>query len=174
MDRITRGLYDPKRINSDPLLSELQLKPDHKPKQHLYDWKRKIVAMLTTFDPLQEEPHLLWKRDAIITILDERKVKHPVAINLLYHEAYHHYINSMYPCAGQDAIILAGILMQMKQGDYDARRTKNYLTSNTLTSLIPHTKLHSNKKIDWISKIQAQYKAYSQSLTNRDRSPQRT
>jgi len=56
------------------------------------------------------------------------QVKHPVAINLLYHEAYHHYINSMYPCAGQDAIILAGILMQMKQGDYDARRTKNYLT----------------------------------------------
>ena len=56
------------------------------------------------------------------------QVKHPVAINLLYHEAYHHYINSMYPCAEQDAIILAGILMQMKQGDYDARKVKNYLT----------------------------------------------
>ncbi len=31
-----------------------------------------------------------------------------MAINLLFHEAYHNYIKSLYPCADQDAVILGG------------------------------------------------------------------
>jgi hypothetical protein len=46
-------------------------------------------------------------------------VRNPVAINLLFLEAYHNYIKCLYPCADKDATVLAGILMQLNQGDYD-------------------------------------------------------
>jgi len=42
-----------------------------------------------------------------------------VAINLLFLEAYHNYIKCLYPCATTDATVLAGILMQINNGDYD-------------------------------------------------------
>ena len=53
---------------------ELQLKPEHKPIQHLNDWKRRIVLMLTDQDPNKEEPQLFWRRDAILSIEEEKKV----------------------------------------------------------------------------------------------------
>jgi len=46
-------------------------------------------------------------------------VKNPVAINLLFLEAYHNYIKCLYPCSNTDATVLAGILMQINNGDYD-------------------------------------------------------
>lgn len=46
-------------------------------------------------------------------------MKNPVAINLLFLEAYHNYIKCLYPCANTDATVLAGILMQINNGDYD-------------------------------------------------------
>ena len=52
-----------------------------------------------------------------------------MAINLLFHEAYHNYIRSLYPCADQDAIIMSGILMQLNQGDYEQRKTKTFFQS---------------------------------------------
>ena len=54
-------------------------------------------------------------------------MKNADAVNLLFHEAYHNYIKSLYPCADQDAIILGGILMQLHQGDFDARKAKAQL-----------------------------------------------
>jgi len=42
-----------------------------------------------------------------------------MAINLLFLEAYHNYIKCLYPCATTDATVLAGILMQINNGDYD-------------------------------------------------------
>ena len=56
------------------------------------------------------------------------QVKHNTAVNLLFCEAYQNYLNSNYPCADQDVIILGGVLMQLNQGDYDARKAKNYFS----------------------------------------------
>jgi len=53
------------------------------------------------------------------------KVKNPVAINLLFLEAYHNYIKCLYPCADTDATVLAGILMQINNGDYDPLKPAN-------------------------------------------------
>jgi len=53
------------------------------------------------------------------------KVKNPVAINLLFLEAYHNYIKCLYPCADTDATVLAGILMQINNGDYDPVKPVN-------------------------------------------------
>lgn len=54
--------------------SELQLKPEHKPIQHLKNWKSRIVVMFTDQDPDKEDPQLFWRRDAILTIDMEKKV----------------------------------------------------------------------------------------------------
>ena len=55
------------------------------------------------------------------------QVKNGDSIHLLFHEAYHNYIKSLYPCADQDAIILGGILMHLHQGSFDQRKAKHYL-----------------------------------------------
>lgn len=52
-----------------------------------------------------------------------------MAINLLFHEAYHNYIRSLYPCSDQDTVIMGGILMQLNHGDYDARKAKSFFAS---------------------------------------------
>jgi len=54
--------------------TELQLKPEHKPIQHLKNWKSRIVVMFTDQDPEKEDPQLFWRRDAILTIDMEKKV----------------------------------------------------------------------------------------------------
>jgi len=56
------------------LFTELQLKPEHKPVQHLKKWKSQIVVMFTDQDPAKEDPQLFWRRDAILTIDMEKKV----------------------------------------------------------------------------------------------------
>jgi len=55
-------------------------------------------------------------------------VRNAVAINLLFLEAYHNYIKCLYPCAEKDATVLAGILMQLRNGDYDPVK----VTPNTI------------------------------------------
>ena len=58
------------------LPTELQLKSEHKPIQHLNDWKRKIVGLLTDSDPSREDPQIFWRRDAILSIAEEKDVRH--------------------------------------------------------------------------------------------------
>ena len=57
------------------IITELQLKSEHKPIQHLNDWKRKIVGLLTDQDPAREDPQVFWRRDAILSINEEREVR---------------------------------------------------------------------------------------------------
>jgi len=56
------------------VFTELQLKPEHKPVQHLKNWKSRIVVMFTDQDPEKEDAQLFWRRDAILTIDMEKKV----------------------------------------------------------------------------------------------------
>ncbi len=55
--------------------TELQLKLDHKPLQHLADWKRCIVPQLASVDPLHEEPSLMFMRDSRCVLKYEKRVK---------------------------------------------------------------------------------------------------
>ena len=56
------------------------------------------------------------------------QTRNPIALNLLFHEAYHHYIKSLYPCADGDVLILGGILMQCKLGDYDHKKCNKFFS----------------------------------------------
>ena len=51
-----------------------------------------------------------------------------MAVNLLFHEAYHNYIKSLYPCADGDAIILGGIIMQIHHGDFDQQQARLFFS----------------------------------------------
>lgn len=148
---------------------QLQLKPEHKPIQHLNDWKRRIVTMLTDQDPNREDPQLFWRRDAILSIDDEKKVKHHVAINLLFLEAYHNYIKSLYPCAEHDATILAGILLQLQHGDFDpVKQSQYHISEQLMPTLIPHAMVQ-NRYQYWSKTIIDQYRHYSKNMITRER-----
>lgn len=61
-----------------PLLRErcfsgLQLKPYHKPLQHVRDWPE-ILAELTNLDPQRETPQLFLRRDVRLPLEVEKKV----------------------------------------------------------------------------------------------------
>ncbi len=125
---------------------------DHKPLQHLADWKRCIVPQLASVDPLREEPSLMFMRDSRCVLKYEKKVSvaafvifcilkilkvksslmklnHPLAIRLLCFEAYHNYIHSMYPITDNDMIVLAVIFMKLVNEGFDLKQWKDFFTS---------------------------------------------
>lgn len=95
--------------------------------EHLADWKRCIIPQFTDVDPTKEEPSLFFKRDARLVLRNEKKVRHPWAIRLLCFEAYHNYINAMYPCSEHDACVLAAIFMEITNDGFDVKQWKSYL-----------------------------------------------
>lgn len=142
---------------------ELQLKPEHKPIEHMNNWRRRIVGMLTDADPKKEEPHLKWRRNAKISLIIEREVIHPKAINLLYHEAKQNYIKAMYPCKEQDVLVLTSLLLYINHGGSHSA-AKTFLSKN-LQSLVPSPMLKSRS--NWSSKIHSHYKELSNKLSER-------
>lgn len=54
-------------------MSDLQLKPYHKPLQHLRIWTE-IVTDLTVLDPQRETPQLFLRRDVRLPLEIEKKV----------------------------------------------------------------------------------------------------
>ena len=144
---------------------ELQLKPEHKPIEHMNSWKRRIVGMLTDADPNKEEPHLKWRRNAKISLIIEREVIHPKAINLLYHEAKQNYLKAMYPCKEQDVLVLTSLLLYIKHGSSPSA-AKAFLSKN-LQSLVPSPMLNARSRSNWSSKIHNHYKEFSNKLGER-------
>lgn len=56
-------------------VTDLQLKPYHKPLQHLRIWTE-IVTDLTVLDPQRETPQLFLRRDVRLPLEIEKKVSH--------------------------------------------------------------------------------------------------
>ncbi|KAH3774356.1 krev interaction trapped protein 1-like [Dreissena polymorpha] len=144
---------------------ELQLKPEHKPLEHMNSWKRKIVGNLTDGDPSTEEPHLKWRRNAKISLIVECEVTHRDAINLLFHEARYNYINAYYPCKEQDILQCASILLYLKYGGTaDVSSAKSFLgKQSNLNKLVPMPNL--NSRSNWTNKILHSYKEFVKSAT---------
>jgi hypothetical protein len=59
-------------------------------------------------------------------------MRHPWAIRLLCFEAYHNYINSMYPCSENDVVQLAALFMEITNDDFDVKKWKAYLVEYVL------------------------------------------
>ncbi|CAH2282430.1 krev interaction trapped 1 [Pelobates cultripes] len=140
----------------------LQLKPFHKPLQHIRDWPE-IVCELTNLDPQRETPQLFLRRDVKLTLDIEKKIEDPLAILILFDEARYNLLKSFYPAPDAKLITLASLLLQIVYGNYESKKHKQgFLNEENLKSIVPITKVKS-KAPHWTNRILHEYKNLSMS-----------
>ncbi|XP_033849174.3 krev interaction trapped protein 1-like isoform X1 [Acipenser ruthenus] len=140
----------------------LQLKPYHKPLQHVRDWGE-IVTELTLLDSHRETPQLFLRRDVRLRLDIEKKVEDPLSILILFDEARHSLLKGFFPSPDSKLITLASLLLQIVYGNYESKKHKQgFLNEENLKSIVPITKLKS-KAPHWTNKILLEYKSLSTS-----------
>ncbi|XP_053570005.1 krev interaction trapped protein 1 [Bombina bombina] len=140
----------------------LQLKPFHKPLQHVRDWAD-IVAELTNLDPQRESPQLFLRRDVKLSLEIEKKIEEPLAILILFDEARYNLLKGFYPATDVKLITLASLLLQIVYGNYESKKHKQgFLNEENLKSIVPVTKVKS-KAPHWANRILHEYKNVSAS-----------
>uniref|UniRef100_A0A8D2ZTC9 FERM domain-containing protein n=1 Tax=Scophthalmus maximus TaxID=52904 RepID=A0A8D2ZTC9_SCOMX len=140
----------------------LQLKPYHKPLQHLRIWTE-IVTDLTVLDPQRESPQLFLRRDVRLPLEIEKKVEDPLAILILFDEARHCLLKGFFPAPDTKLITLASLLLQIIYGNYESKKHKQgFLNEENLKSIVPISKVKS-KAYHWTNRILHEYKALSTS-----------
>ncbi|XP_043993555.1 krev interaction trapped protein 1 isoform X1 [Gambusia affinis] len=140
----------------------LQLKPYHKPLQHLRIWTE-IVTDLTVLDPQRESPQLFLRRDVRLPLEIEKKVEDPLAILILFDEARHCLLKGYFPAPDSKLITLASLLLQIIYGNYESKKHKQgFLNEENLKSIVPILKV-KNKAYHWTNRILHEYKALSTS-----------
>ncbi|XP_030644872.1 krev interaction trapped protein 1 [Chanos chanos] len=138
----------------------LQLKPYHKPLQHLRIWSE-IVTDLTALDPQRENPQLFLRRDVRLPLDIEKKVDDPLSILILFDEARYCLLKGFFPASESKLITLAGLLLQIIYGSYDSKKHKQgFLNEENLKSIIPISKVKS-KAHQWTNKLLHEYKSLS-------------
>lgn len=135
------------------------MRPEHKPVLHLKQWET-IISQLTNYNPSSERPLLYLRRDALLSVEDEKTIKDPYAINMLFQECHLNFLKGMYPCSDDTALSLAGIYMQILYGDYDAKKQKQgFLNEINLRHFLPAVMLErSDSNPSWAQKICAEHK----------------
>uniref|UniRef100_A0ABI7WKG2 FERM domain-containing protein n=1 Tax=Felis catus TaxID=9685 RepID=A0ABI7WKG2_FELCA len=140
----------------------LQLKPYHKPLQHVRDWPE-ILAELTNLDPQRETPQLFLRRDVRLPLEVEKKIEDPLAILILFDEARYNLLKGFYTAPDTKLITLASLLLQIVYGNYESKKHKQgFLNEENLKSIVPITKLKS-KAPHWTNRILHEYKNLSTS-----------
>ncbi|XP_031644534.1 krev interaction trapped protein 1 isoform X3 [Oncorhynchus kisutch] len=140
----------------------LQLKPYHKPLQHLRIWTE-IVTDLTVLDPQRENPQLFLRRDVRLPLDIEKKIEDPLSILILFDEARHCLLKGFFPSPDSKLITLASLLLQIIYGNYESKKHKQgFLNEENLKSIVPISKVKS-KAHHWTSKILHEYKCFSMS-----------
>lgn len=74
---------------------QMQLEPSTKPLRRLRRWPQ-MAELYTENTGVAEQPVLVFRRDARLRLADERKARSPIAIKLLFDEALHNFIHSLY------------------------------------------------------------------------------
>ncbi|MEE6466638.1 hypothetical protein FKM82_007013 [Ascaphus truei] len=101
----------------------LQLKPFHKPLQHVRDWAE-IISELTNLDPQRETPQLFLRRDVRLPLDIEQKIEEPLAILILFDEARYNLLKGFYPSPDAKLITLASLLLHIVYGSYESKKHK--------------------------------------------------
>ncbi|XP_029444719.1 LOW QUALITY PROTEIN: krev interaction trapped protein 1 [Rhinatrema bivittatum] len=140
----------------------LQLKPYHKPLQHVRDW-HEIVTELTILDNQRETPQLFLRRDVRLPLDVEKKIEDPLAILILFDEARYNLLKGFCPSPDAKLITLASLLLQIVYGNYESKKHKQgFLNEENLKSIVPVTKLKT-KAPHWTNRILHEYKSLSTS-----------
>eukprot|EP01137_Pigoraptor_chileana_P003017 Opistho-2@42620 len=105
----------------------------------------------------EEEPLIIFRRDALLTKAAERKLRDPLAVMLLYEEARYNVLEGNYPCTNEDAYYLAAIILQLQNGEYNPHiHTFQFLEERLLFVLPPHM-LSNLRATDWCDRIAKAY-----------------
>ncbi|XP_060713105.1 krev interaction trapped protein 1 [Tachysurus vachellii] len=140
----------------------LQLKPYHRPLQHLRIWPE-IVTDLTALDPQRESPQLFLRRDVRLPLDVEKKVEDPLSILILFDEARYFLLKGFFSSPDSKLITLASLLLQIIYGNYDSKKHKQgFLNEENLKSIVPISKVKS-KAHHWTNRILHEYKSLSTS-----------
>ena len=138
------------------------MKSHHEPAVVQRQWPEILDKF--TYGAENEECRFIFKRDAFVSKQIERKVRDPIAINLLFHEARHMVIDSLYPCNADDAVYLAAILMQLTYGDHKPNVHREGFLVDGLAPFIPKHLLRKSSDASasmWEAKILAGHKQYA-------------
>ncbi|KAK3734296.1 hypothetical protein RRG08_058452 [Elysia crispata] len=146
---------------------DLQLKLEHEVVHRLQEWKTRSVNMLTDRrDPPEEDPVLTWRRNVYISVDREKQLEDAKALDLLFHEAHHNFVQGLYPCKDEDIVTFATILFALQhQGRSNAKVALSSLNHRQLKELLPEVFLKENT--NWVKLISKEYTSF------RDYTPQR-
>jgi len=123
------------------------------------DWERCLDSDEKPCDLLEEwgklekkkdvpEPKFLFKKKIFLRD-DDREMKDPVAKDLLYLQALHSMIESEYTCSTEDAIILAGLQVQVNYSDHNSNTHVVGFLSHNLKNFIPKQWLPFKRPNEW-------------------------
>lgn len=80
----------------------------------------------------------------------ERKTRSPVALKMLFDEAFYHFIHSNWPTSLDDAVHFGGLLMQIRFGDHDPKKHNLGFLRDALETFVPAHLLHNQlKSTEW-------------------------
>ena len=99
--------------------TEVQLKPHHKPAKLHAEWPQ-LVAKFTKYDGSYSlpEPTLHLRRNTFYNKADEKRLRDPAVIELLYCEAKQNVLIGRYPCDLGEAILLGSFSARINLGNY--------------------------------------------------------
>ena len=142
---------------------EIQLEDDMEPMDRIKRWP-KMAELYTEPESWGEWRRLVFKRNQFTSLREERKTRSPVALKYLFEEALQMLICSWWPCSVDDAIFLAGLLMQIRYGDYNPTKHKTgYLSGDAdhLKTFVPTHLFHNQlKNFEWERRIFEAHKAH--------------
>ncbi|KXS22365.1 hypothetical protein M427DRAFT_50695 [Gonapodya prolifera JEL478] len=104
--------------------------------------------------------HLSFRRECLVPKAKERKVAEEAAVRLLFGEARRNVLAGRYPCAVEDACVLAGVQMQLRHGDFDPRKHGDGFLSDQLEEFVPRSLIERLKPSDWEARIYDNHRKY--------------
>uniref|UniRef100_H2ZTH3 Krev interaction trapped protein 1 n=1 Tax=Latimeria chalumnae TaxID=7897 RepID=H2ZTH3_LATCH len=137
----------------------LQLKPYHKPLQHLRDWPE-IVLELTNFDPQREVAQLFLRRDVRLPLDIEKKLD-PFSFLFVFPFTRCNLLSNSYKLIIHWTHFTL-ILEDCWKLTSNSKHKRPYLYEENLKSIVPITKLKS-KAPHWTNRILHEYKSLSTS-----------
>jgi len=118
------------------------LDSDEKPSELIEEWSKLEKKKDGS------EPKFLFKKKIFIRD-DDREMKDLVSKDLLYIQALHSVIESEYACTVEDAIILAGLQLQVNYGDHNSNTHVVGFLSHNLKNFIPKQIMPLKKPTEW-------------------------
>eukprot|EP01090_Pellita_catalonica_P004048 TRINITY_DN1386_c0_g1_i1.p1 TRINITY_DN1386_c0_g1~~TRINITY_DN1386_c0_g1_i1.p1 ORF type:complete len:318 (+),score=44.57 TRINITY_DN1386_c0_g1_i1:175-1128(+) len=94
-------------------------------------------------------PKFLFKKKIFIRD-DDKELNDPVAKNLLYMQAVHNVVHSIYRCTAEEAIKLAGLQVHIVYGDHNSKiHVPGFLPVHGLKNFIPKDLYSSKRPAEW-------------------------